>query len=131
MARVNRAMNGKPIAQALAKLGGVQDHLDDVVFEMGVRAEELLAEHRQEGHAYIDIERGRIDRYVVLNDERGQKAAAAIEYGRRAYGITEDGEVVEDDDPRAVRVVGEMEGLMILHKATHLRGKKKGKVKFD
>lgn len=58
----------------------------------------LLA-HRAEGHSRITVTRGEVDAFVNLNDERGERAAAAIEFGNkyggggvdalgRAFGLT-------------------------------------------
>lgn len=48
----------------------------------GARAEAILNAHRYQGHARITVD-GNIDWFVSLDDTRGQRAAAAIEYGRR------------------------------------------------
>jgi len=45
----------------------------------------ILMAHKAEGHSEIVVERGDVDTHVSLNDERGDVAAAAIEYGNR-YG---------------------------------------------
>lgn len=42
-----------------------------------------LAAHRYQGHAKIESYVARADGYIVLSDEAGYGAAAAIEYGRR------------------------------------------------
>lgn len=42
-----------------------------------------LAAHRYQGHAKIESYVAWVDGYIVLSDEDGYKAAAAIEYGRR------------------------------------------------
>lgn len=112
----------------LATLPGTQGWLDDYIFEAGVRAEQELIEHKADDHSFIDVERGRVDRYLVLNDERGQKAALSIEYGRSAYGIDADGNTVSPTSHEAIRSVGAMEGLYILHKAMRMPIKRKGKV---
>lgn len=83
-----------------AKLPGVIDAVYDTAKRGGARAEGLLAQHRAQGHAQIEVERGNIpDSFVVLSDERGQRAAAAIEFGRSG-GPT-----------------GAMQGLFILRRA--------------
>lgn len=46
------------------------------------RASAVLAAHRYQGHSRITVTRGRLDAFVSLDDTRGQRAAAAIEYGR-------------------------------------------------
>ncbi|WAB08717.1 hypothetical protein SEA_ANDRIS_13 [Streptomyces phage Andris] len=110
----------------VAELDGVQAEVDRRAFEVGVRAENLLIEHRQDGHAEIDIVHGDIDYYVVLSDERGQKAALSIEYGREASR-----EIEVEDGELVVKEYAAMEGLFILARASHLPKKKKGKVKLD
>lgn len=83
-----------------AKLPGVVDAVYDTAQAGGRRAEALLAVHRARGHARILVERGNVpDSFVVLSDERGQWAAAAIEFGRSG-GPT-----------------GAMQGLFILRRA--------------
>jgi hypothetical protein len=88
---------------------GVQAALEARAFEIAARAEVDLIRHRQDGNAEIDIEHGDVDWYVILSDERGQKAALSIEYGRAGY-----------TDPETGESWGEMEGLFILHHAAHL-----------
>jgi|LSQX01.1.fsa_nt_gb hypothetical protein len=43
-----------------------------------------LRGHASEFHSRIELEKGHLDYFIVLNDMRGDKAAAAIEYGRRS-----------------------------------------------
>ena len=45
-------------------------------------AKAKLAAHRYQGHAKIKSYMAWVDGYIVLSDEDGYKAAAAIEYGR-------------------------------------------------
>lgn len=119
MATVYRSVKGRKLTRVIALNEGVQSELEFKTFEMAVRAEEALIEHRQEGHAAIEIEHGDVDWYLVLSDERGQKAAMSIEYGRQAY-----------IDPDTGEEKGAMDGLFILHSATHLPKKSKGKVRL-
>lgn len=46
-------------------------------------AKAKLAAHRYQGHAKIEAYVAWVDGYIVLSDEDGYGAAAAIEYGRR------------------------------------------------
>lgn len=48
----------------------------------GARARAILSAHRAEGHSRITVSHGAVDSFVTLDDTRGQRAAAAIEYGR-------------------------------------------------
>lgn len=103
MATVDRRVGGKPIQEWLAKTTFVQDALSDEAADAAARAESLLAEHHDSGAATIERSHGDVDEYVILSDERGQKAAMSIEFGR---GPDEHGR-------------GQMQGLFILHRATH------------
>jgi hypothetical protein len=104
----------KNVEKALAKEPFVQGFLDDVVFVMESVATVSLIEHKQEGHAYIETAKGRVDRYLILVDERGQKAAMSIEYGRAGY-----------IDPESGEVWGAMEPLYILTRAANLPKRRK------
>lgn len=117
MAKIYRRMNGNGMAvdKALANAAVVQDRLDVGAFEIGVRAEDLLLEHRQEGHARIVIEKGDVDRYIILDDDGGDEAALSIEFGRAGY-----------IDPETGETYGAMEGLYILTQAANLK-RDKGK----
>ncbi len=66
----------------VAKMGGVQRELRSRANGGAARARAILAEHRHTGDSRIVVEHGVIDYYVVLDDSRGARAAAAIEYGR-------------------------------------------------
>lgn len=119
MATIYRAVGGRRITKVLAVEAGVQDELARRAFEMAARAAANLAEHRSKGDAAIDIEHGDVDWYVILSDERGQKAALSIEYGRAAH-----------IDPVTGETKDAMDGLFILHDATHLPRQHKGRVRF-
>lgn len=106
MAEVYRRVAGRKLEKYLAVEDGVQDSLTDTTLGIAFRAGAILAEHHHDGHAQIEVEEGKVDHYVVLSDDRGQKAAMSIEYGR-------------EPDPETG--AGGMEGLMILHRAAHLR----------
>ncbi|MGW3323884.1 hypothetical protein [Streptomyces virginiae] len=138
MARIYKRARGRKIEQLIALNEGVVHELDNRTFQIAVRAEAYLLEHqnyekeveeetgvRADGHSFIDIERGRVDRYVVLNDERGQKAALSIEYGRDAYEVER---TDENGDTYTVEV-GAMPGLYVLARASNLPKKRKGVVK--
>ncbi|MFF4510594.1 DUF5403 family protein [Streptomyces mirabilis] len=132
MAYIYKGLNGKNMAEVIASLSEVQDEVDQRAFEIGVRAEELLIQHKAEGIAQIEIAKGDIDAYVVLADANGTNAksnsnsALSIEFGRSAYDVeivTPQGKVV------AEYTVGAMEGLHILEQASHLPKKHGPKTK--
>lgn len=100
MAYVYKGLDGKKLEKVIAELPGVQAELDRQLFEAKVKAEAELKAHRHDGHSEIETEKGDIDRYLILSDDRGQKAAMSIEYGRQATETN-----------------AGMEGLFILHKA--------------
>ncbi|MFI5861813.1 DUF5403 family protein [Streptomyces sp. NPDC051546] len=127
MAKIEDKVGRLKLEKYIATLPGVQDALDEARFEIAARAEALLLQHRQEGHASIDVEDGAVDKYVVLDDERGKKAALSIEYGRaEQFVIRKDknGQTYLDIIPAA-------EGLFILARAANLPKKRKGKVHLD
>lgn len=70
-----------------AKLPGVRAAVRANTERIAGRAEAILAQHRDEGDAEIDTAYGRVDGFVILSDEGGDRAAAAIEFG----GIRRDG----------------------------------------
>lgn len=66
-----------------AKLPGVRAELRSTAQAGGSRAEAILAAHRAQGHSRITVNPGtKLDWFVSLDDTRGDRAAAAIEYGR-------------------------------------------------
>jgi hypothetical protein len=132
MAYIYKGLNGKTMGDIIASLPEVQAEVDDRAFEIGVRAEELLMQHKAEGVAQIEIAKGDIDAYVVLADANGTNAksnansAMSIEFGRSAYDV----EVVDQQGHYVTEyTVGAMEGLHILEQASHLPKKSGPKVK--
>jgi hypothetical protein len=120
------------MAEFIASLSEVQDEVDQRAFEIGVRAEELLIQHKVEGVAQIEIAKGDIDAYVVLSDANGTNAksnsnsALSIEFGRQAYDV----EVVDNQGKVIDQyTVGAMQGLHILEEASHLPKKQGPKAK--
>lgn len=124
----------------IATLPGVQAAIDDYTFQIAVKAEEDLAQHKAKwqakgddptvpvdelvsGRSRIDIEDSPsgVDRFVVLNDEAGQNAAMSIEYGHGSY------KVVRPDGTSYV--VKESQPTWILHNASNLPKKARARVK--
>ena len=118
MAYIHKGLNGRKITEVIALNEGVQAELEARTFEIAARAEAELVRHHQDGHSDIDIESADVDFYVILSDERGQKAALSIEYGRAGY-----------IDPVTGEEFGEMEGLFVLHNASHLPKGRHSKIK--
>jgi hypothetical protein len=132
MAYIYKGLNGKNMAEVIASLPEVQDEVDQRAFEIGVRAEELLIQHKAEGIAQIEIAKGDIDAYVVLADANGTNAksnsnsALSIEFGRSAYDV----EVVDNQGQVIYAyTVGAMQGLHVLEEASHLPKKQGPKTK--
>ncbi|MBB3099397.1 hypothetical protein FHR83_007103 [Actinoplanes campanulatus] len=116
--------------RAIAAHVDVQDDLGRRAFAMKATGDRILQETPSakqraaglttEGHSEIRVEMGdETDWYVVLSDDRGDKAAAAIEYGRAGY-----------IDPDTGERYGGTEGLNVLHRATGGKLAKRGKVKL-
>lgn len=118
MATVYKSVGGKQIEKVIALNEGVQAELDDILFTMVAAADLELLKHTDTGASQIESSRGKVDRYITLSDERGQKAALSIEYGRKP-----------SINPDTGATIAGMDGLFILHKATHLKGAMRGKVK--
>ncbi|HTF54486.1 MAG TPA: DUF5403 family protein [Pseudonocardia sp.] len=51
--------------------------------ELAIRAKRKLGAHTRSGDAQITVSHGKLDWFVSLDDSRGQRAAAAIEFGHR------------------------------------------------
>lgn len=128
MAYIYKGLNGKNMAETIASLDEVQGEIWERTFEIAARAEALLVQHRAEGVARIDMAKGDIDGYVVLEDtnrtngQTNANSALSIEYGRTGYDVElvgRDGEVIKEWS------VGGMEGLYILTEASHLPKKRK------
>lgn len=73
----------------IAHLPGVRRALQRTAQAGGARAEAILDAHRHAGHSQITVTQGdKLDWFVNLDDTRGQRAAAAIEFGTvRSSGI--------------------------------------------
>lgn len=132
--RKAKGARGSNLEENIALMPGVQEELRKLAFEVTVRAETLLIGHKSHdefgevmaGDSEILMLHGDIDYYVVLSDDRGQKAALSIEYGREAP-TDDDGNpyLTKDGDP-----IKGMEGLFILHRAAGVTKRRKGKVRF-
>ncbi|KOG26818.1 DUF5403 family protein [Streptomyces viridochromogenes] len=127
MAEIYERKGRRQLEKLVALLPVVQDALDEARFEVAARAEALLLLHRQEGHASIDVEDGEVDKYVVLDDERGKKAALSIEYGRAESVVVKE----RKDGTTYLDVIPASDGLFILARAANLPKKRKGKVHLD
>lgn len=84
MATVYRWVGGKKITKVIAQHEEVQRALDERMAFYAAKAEGILLHHRHSGDSRITTEKGKVDRYVVLDDTRGLLAALSIEYGRKA-----------------------------------------------
>lgn len=70
-----------------AKLPGSRAAVRAHTERIAARAESILAQHRDKGDAEIQVKYGSLDGFVILSDEGGDRAAAAIEFG----GVRADG----------------------------------------
>lgn len=82
-----KSVRGKRTNGYVATMPAVQAELDKKVKLRARRAARLLAQHKNEDHAYIDIEKNGAGRYIVLNDAsfqfHGNAGAMSIEFGRK------------------------------------------------
>jgi hypothetical protein len=72
----------RDLDERVAHMAGVKAAVYEAAKGGAARAEAVLTAHRHQGHARITVTRGSVDAFVNLDDTRGQRAAAAIEYGR-------------------------------------------------
>ena len=73
-----------PLVEAMARMKKVQAALSVEAERIRLGAAAQLAAHHHSGDAQIlPVERGDVDRFVVLSDRRGQWAAWAIENGAK------------------------------------------------
>lgn len=77
-----RLIPQKRMNHVVSHLPGVRQSVRAKAREGAAKASAVLAEHRHEGHSRITVTTGTVDAFVNLDDTRGQRAAAAIEYGR-------------------------------------------------
>ncbi len=110
MAEVFKRAKGMKVEKVVALHERPQNWIDTEANRIGNRAKRNLAQHRHEGHAYIEVTKGDVDRWVTLNDERGQSAAMSIEFGRNAT-MNDEGELS-----------GGMRGLAVLRRAAGIYG---------
>jgi hypothetical protein len=80
--------NKKGLERKLAKMPGVQGVLRSTAYEGAGRARSVLRAHKHDGDSRIKVQHGDVDYHVILTDEAGQRAAAAIEVGTgRSQGV--------------------------------------------
>lgn len=102
---VNTPQGRMKLVRAMATLGEVQREMDHVAEVIRATATAKLAAHIHEGDSEIlPVERGDVDRFVVLSDQRGLRAAWAIEKGNKHGG----GNVQALADGMAAAVVAAM-----------------------
>ncbi|WP_438470782.1 DUF5403 family protein [Streptomyces asiaticus] len=123
MAEIFRNVGRRNVEEVIARHATVQDEIWERTFEIAARAEALLVQHRAEGIAHIDMAKGDIDAYVVLEDsnqsnrKNPNNSALSIEAGRSGYTVqvvNDKGQVIDEYE------VGPAEGLHILAEASHL-----------
>lgn len=114
MAEVFKRVKGQKIERIIARVAVVQSALKVEAVNAAQRAEVLLDTRSKvrTGTSTIDVEKGDIDYYVVLDDTRGFGAAMSIEYGRQAE--------LARDGAGHFTVEQATEGLFVLHDATGL-----------
>ncbi|SNS50369.1 DUF5403 family protein [Actinacidiphila glaucinigra] len=121
------------LERRVSVLPGVQAELDKKRFEIAVRAEALLLQHRKEGVSEIDVEDGHVDKYVILQDSFKTKreakklgnvnSALSIEFG---HGMV----VQKRTDKNGAEfevIIPAHDGLHILGRAANLPKTKRGK----
>lgn len=115
MVDIDRTFAGKDFELGLAQFAPVHKAIEAETHAAGARAKAIHAGHRNEGDSFIETFTTDTDGYVVLNDERGLKAAMSIEFGR---GAADPNDPNSANDPFPDGTVGEF----VLHRATGLHG---------
>jgi hypothetical protein len=106
VAEVYRSIQGKPFADWLAHTEMVDYGIRGHAMARAAIAAGILAGHRDQNHAHIEVEKQKLDYHVMLNDERGLLAAMSIEFGRAG---------VKNESTNEIE--GGMDGLFVLHRA--------------
>ena len=119
MAFVYKEVNGRKLEQLIALHQDVQTRIDDEAIFAAQKAEALLLSHKHSGASRIEVAKGKIDAYVVLDDLRGLEAAMTIEYGRK--------EIAPGVDPRKPEGQSGMAGLFILHRSFNIPTSRQGR----
>lgn len=84
MATVTLTKTPKQINKLVAHMAEVDRAVKAAAERVHALASGVLAEHHHSGDAQITLTHGRVDYFVNLDDTRGQRAAAAIEFGHIA-----------------------------------------------
>lgn len=92
---------GMEIQKAMAYQEDVQAKLAYTASYRAARAQTILKMHRFANHSFIQLVHGDVDYHIILNDERGQKAAMTIEFGRVGGNHDVNGNLVAPMDPVA------------------------------
>jgi hypothetical protein len=69
----------KGLPEEIAHMAGVHDALGDQAGDIKIKADSILATHRDKGEAKIEVDEGDVDWFVSLVD----KAAIPIEFGHQ------------------------------------------------
>lgn len=67
----------------ISHMPGVRRKIVSTARAGAARAAAILAAHYHSGDSEITVTYGTVDAFVNLDDTRGQRAAGAIEYGRK------------------------------------------------
>lgn len=119
MAFVYDRVNGRKLEQLIALHQDVQTRVDDEARFAAMKAEALLLSHKHSGASRIEVAKGEIDSYVVLDDLRGLEAAMSIEYGRKA--------IEPGVDPKLPNGQPGSAGLFVLHRAFGITASRQGR----
>ena len=96
MAKVYQKVGSQPIQRIIARTQTAQRAIDDEAQEIGLEAQRILDVESdvRTGTSFIELDKGKIDSYVVLNDTRGLQAAMTIEFGRKGGNLDRNGKRV-------------------------------------
>lgn len=94
-------IGGEKLERVIARTAEAQAGLKKKAEYRAARAVLILSMHRAQGHSFIELKKGDIDYWLILNDTRGQKAAMTIEFGRKGGGRDSAGRLIAPSEPVA------------------------------
>lgn len=84
--RIYQRIDGQKFEKAIARMPGVQLKVAQAATDIMSSANTILSRYRDRGHSRVTMLRGRIDRYVVLDDTAGYGAAWKINEQHNVLG---------------------------------------------
>lgn len=110
--QIERRVGGRRLDAFIAHSGAVRGEVEVHTAIIGEHAKGLKRRWVDQRHSFVETEVAKLDGWVILNDQRGKKAAMAMEYGSDPHQGFPDG-------TPAQAILHEAAGIQM--KATHPR----------